>query len=159
MPAHARPLRPLPAQASAAAACRRPAGCSASRRDSWRGRRADAGRNRVERRARRLTRRASSHAWRSDDALTGAVALVVGLEAKRRRRRPHFATLVEDLDAALGLLELRVAEARELHAALEERERLLEREVALFERLDDRLELGDGGFEVLDCRIHVLLRR
>ena len=47
-----------------------------------------------------------------------------------------------------------MAEARQLHAALVELERFLEREVALFEFLDDALELGDGGFEVLDGRVH-----
>ena len=31
-----------------------------------------------------------------------------------------------------------------------ERERLLERQVAFLELLDDRFELGDRGFEVLD---------
>ena len=62
---------------------------------------------------------------------------------ERGRRRLQLAALVEDLDAALGLLEPRVAEPRQLHAALVERERLLEREVAFFELLDDRLELGD----------------
>ena len=46
--------------------------------------------------------------------------------------------------------EAGVAEARELHAALVERQRLLERQVALFELLDDRFQLGDRRFEVLD---------
>ena len=68
------------------------------------------------------------------------------------RRGLDLAALVEHFDAALGLFELGVAEARELHAALEELERLLEREIAFLERLDDRLELGDGGLEVLDRR-------
>ena len=34
--------------------------------------------------------------------------------------------------------------------AFEERERLVERQVALFELLDDFLELGDRRFEILD---------
>src|SRR5690606_1079767 len=71
-----------------------------------------------------------------------------------RRRRLLRAAVVEDLDAALGFLEAGVAEARELDAALVERERRLERLVAVLEPLDDRLELGEGGFEVLDARIH-----
>ncbi len=56
---------------------------------------------------------------------------------RARARRVQLAALVEDLDAALGVLEPRVAEARQLHAALVERERLLERQVALLELLDD----------------------
>ena len=60
------------------------------------------------------------------------------------------AALVEDLDAPLGLLEPGVAEAGQLHAALVELQRRFERQVAFFELLDDRLELGDRGFEVLD---------
>src|SRR5882672_8210730 len=67
-------------------------------------------------------------------SVTTSTALgIVG--GKRRRRRLELAALVEDLDAALRLLELRVAEARELDAAFVERERLLQREVALFELL------------------------
>ena len=49
-----------------------------------------------------------------------------------------------------GGAELVVAVARQLDAALEQRERLVERQVAVLELLDDLLELGDGGFEVLD---------
>ena len=52
------------------------------------------------------------------------------LGGKRRRRRLQLAALVEDFDAPLGLFEPPVAEARELHAALVQCERLLEREVA-----------------------------
>ena len=44
----------------------------------------------------------------------------------------------------LGFLEPRVTEARELHAALVELESSLEREITVFEFLDDRLQLGDG---------------
>src|SRR4051794_26469550 len=73
---------------------------------------------------------------------------IVGGE--RSGRRLQLAALVEDLDPALGLLELRVAEARELHAALVQRERLLEGEVAFLELLDDRVELGERRFEVFD---------
>ncbi len=43
-----------------------------------------------------------------------------------------------------------MAVARERHAALEERERLVERQVAVLELLDDGFELRDGGLEVLD---------
>ena len=44
-------------------------------------------------------------------------------QPERRRRRLQLAALVEDLDAPLGLLELGMAEARQLHAALVELER------------------------------------
>ena len=73
--------------------------------------------------------------------------------AQRRRRRLQLAAVGQNLDAPLGLLEPRVAEPRQLDAALVERQRLLERQVAFFELLDDRLELGDRGFEVLDGRV------
>ena len=91
-----------------------------------------------------------------------------GLRRRRRpsdgRRRLQLAALVEDLDAALGFLEPRMAEPRQLDAALVERERLLERQVAFLELLDDRLELGDRGFEVLNggvgpCRRYALRLR
>ena len=68
--------------------------------------------------------------------------------------RAQVAALVENLDALLGFLEPGMAEARQLHAALVELERFLECEVAFLELLDDGLELGDGGFEVLNCRVH-----
>ena len=132
------------AQALAAGEAR----CSASPRatigGTGRRRRQTALERRVDPRARagRGTRRASRR-------VTASAALgIVGGE--RRRRRLQLAALVEDLDAALGLFEPRVAEARELDAALVERERLLERQVAFLELLDDRFELGDRGFEVFD---------
>src|SRR5206468_10259300 len=65
----------------------------------------------------------------------------------------ELAALVQNLDAALGLFEPRVTEAGELHATLVERQRLLERQIALLELLDDRFELGDGAFEIFDRRI------
>src|ERR1051325_1020651 len=78
--------------------------------------------------------------------------------AERARRRLQLATFVQDLDPALGFLETRVAEARELHAAFVQRERLLECEVALLELLHDRLELGDRRLEILDrCVGHEVL--
>jgi hypothetical protein len=78
----------------------------------------------------------------------------VVVEAERGGRRPHLAPVVENLDAPLCRLEPRMTEARELDAALEELERLLEREVSLLERLDDRLELGQRGFEIFDRGIN-----
>src|SRR6476646_9845289 len=75
---------------------------------------------------------------------------VAGIQTERRGCRLCLAALVENLDPALGSFELRVAEAGELYAALEELQRAFECEVALLERLDDRLELRDCGFEVLD---------
>ena len=77
----------------------------------------------------------------------------LGSAGKRGGRRLQLATVGQDLDAALGVLEPGVTEARELHAALVQRQRLLEREVAFLELLDDRLELGDRAFEVLDGSI------
>ena len=58
---------------------------------------------------------------RAVTAVHRALGIVVG--AERRRGRLDLAAFVEDLDAPLGFLEPRVAEARQLHAALEERER------------------------------------
>src|SRR5580765_1534261 len=92
-------------------------------------------------RARAAVRKAAS-----GSAVTASTAFGI-LGGKRRRRRLQLAALVEDLDAALGLLELRMAEARELHAALVQRQRLLEGEVPVLEFLDDRLELGNRRFE------------
>jgi hypothetical protein len=43
-----------------------------------------------------------------------------------------------------------MTEARQLHATLVQGERLLERQVAFFELLDDAVELGDCAFEVFD---------
>src|SRR5439155_24759994 len=60
---------------------------------------------------------------------------VAGVAGERRRGGLDLAALVEDLDAPLRFFEFRMTEARELHAALEQGERLLEREVPLFERL------------------------
>ena len=60
--------------------------------------------------------------------------------------------LVQDLDPALGVFEPAVAEPGEVHAAFVELQRRLERQVALLELLDDRLELGDRRLEVLNGR-------
>ena len=69
--------------------------------------------------------------------------------AEGRGRRLQLAALVEDLDAALHLLELPVAEARQRHATLVQAERRFEREVAFLELLDDGLELGDRALEIV----------
>src|SRR3954447_18189393 len=87
----------------------------------------------------------------SGSAVTASTAL--GILGERRRSRLQFTALVEDLDPPLGLLELRVAEARQLDAALIQGERLLEREVAFLELFDDRFQLGDRRFEVFDRRV------
>ena len=50
--------------------------------------------------------------------------------------------------------ELIVAVARQLDAAFEQRQRLVERQVAVLELLDDLLELGNGGFKVFDGLAH-----
>src|SRR5262252_3924560 len=70
-----------------------------------------------------------------------------------RRRRFELATLVEDFNPPLGLFQPRVAEARQLDAAFVKAERLFESELTVLQLLDDRFELGDGGFEVLDGRL------
>jgi hypothetical protein len=79
-----------------------------------------------------------------------ALTVRLAVEPERRRRRLDFAPLVEDFDPPLGRLQRRVTEPRQLHAALEELERPLERKVALFERFHDCLELGDRRLEIFD---------
>src|SRR6185436_8796236 len=74
-----------------------------------------------------------------------------------RRSRLQLAALVENLDAPLGVLQPRVAEARELDAALVERQRRLERQVARFELLHDLFELAERSFEILDGGFHEVL--
>src|SRR5262245_58372946 len=67
-----------------------------------------------------------------------------------RGRRLQVPTLAENLDAAFGLLEAGMTEARQLDTTLVQRERLLERQVAFLELLHDRIELGDRCLEVPD---------
>src|SRR6186713_985382 len=55
------------------------------------------------------------------------------------------------LEKSLELYERGVPLSRFCHTRLE---RFLECEVAVFELLHDRLELGDSRLEVLNCRIH-----
>src|SRR5512146_664963 len=76
------------------------------------------------------------------------------VESERVRRRVQLAALVENLDAPLRFLQARVTVSRQLHAALVEFERLLERQVALFEPLHGRLEFRDCRFEALDGFVH-----
>ncbi len=71
--------------------------------------------------------------------------------------RAQVAALVQNLDALFGLFQPRVAKTRELDAALVQLERFLERQVSLFELLDDGLELGDRRFEVLNGRCPYVL--
>src|SRR4051794_28284422 len=96
--------------------------------------------------------RARAAARNAGSGSAGTASSALGIGGGRGRRRLQFAPLVEDLDAPLGLLELRMAEAGELHAALVQRQRLLEGEIAFLELLDDRLELGDRRLEVFDGR-------
>jgi hypothetical protein len=81
-----------------------------------------------------------------EEVTTGSAIRVVAGQAGRRR--PQFAAFAEQFDAAFGVLETRVAKLRQRHAALVQRERLLQREIAVFELFHDRLELGDGRFEI-----------
>ena len=126
VPVAVRPRRRRRASGSGAAACRR--------RDAVAHRLADdrgAGRRRRQTASRAPRRRA--RARRSRNAASGVGGRHDGQRrsgssaGERRRRRLQLAALVEDLDAALGLFEPRMAEARELDAALVERQRLLER--------------------------------
>src|SRR3954465_10646363 len=71
-----------------------------------------------------------------------------------RARRLELAPLVEDFDALLRILETRVAEPRELHPALVELQRLFEGQLAILELLDDRFELRDRRFKILDSGSH-----
>ena len=71
-------------------------------------------------------------------------------DEKAVARRLNKAALDHVVYAPLGFFQPRVAEARQLHPALVQRERLLERHVAFLELLHGRFELGDGGFEVFD---------
>src|SRR4029079_1506952 len=73
-------------------------------------------------------------------------SLVGRFGGERRGSGLELAAISEDLDAPLGLLEPGVAEAGELHAALVQRKRLLERQVAFFELFDDAFELRDRPF-------------
>ena len=100
-------------------------------------RRGEVALERLDRRCARARSRNARAAGRGTSPRSGSSA------GERGRRRLQLAALGEDLDAPLGLLEPRVTEARQLHAALVQRQRLLERQVAFFELLDDRLELGD----------------
>ena len=75
-------------------------------------------------------------------------ALVVAFD--QMGRVLQVTALGEELDAALGGAQLIVAVAGQRHAAFEQGERLVERQVAVFELLHDLLELGDGGFEIAD---------
>ena len=151
------------ARAAAAAACRRRAGCSASprRRSAAARRPGRAGRNVSLERLLDRWRRARSTAARRVRVVAASprfVALVdVGVERRRARASvsPRSLRISTRRSASSSL---RVAEARQLHAALEELERLFEREVAVLELLDDRLELGDRRFKILDCRVgHFLI--
>src|SRR5690606_7986254 len=69
----------------------------------------------------------------------------------------RLSTFVEQLDPVFGLLEPRMAEPGEVHAALVQGERGLERKVSRFELAHDAIELGDRGFEVLDGGIDGLV--
>src|SRR6267154_1527551 len=94
------------------------------------------------------TRMQSRKAASGSVTTRSAAFAIVGPE--RGGRGLQLAPLVEDLDATFGLLQPRVAETRELYAALVQLQGLLEREVPLLELLDDGFELGDRGLEVFD---------
>src|SRR5690606_25035458 len=77
----------------------------------------------------------------------------------RRRRRFGLSVLEgldgglpfaaeQDLDLLLCRFQSALALAGELHAALEGLERLIERQIAAFQTLDELLELGKGLLEI-----------
>src|SRR5262245_17425444 len=68
---------------------------------------------------------------------TGSALVVVAIDEVRRVF--HVATFGEELDPALRRAELIVAVAGERDATLEQPERLVERQIAVFELLDDLL--------------------
>lgn len=71
------------------------------------------------------------------------------LERGFERCGSRFAiTAQEDIDTLLGSLEGALAMARELHAALEAAQRLIERQITVLERLDELFELGERLLEV-----------
>src|ERR1700682_36062 len=94
-------------------------------------------------------RRAARYAAMPSAASVSVVILCVRLTPRLERLRLPFLgrLLQDDLDGLLDLGELPVAEARELHAFLEERELALEPPVLPFELGDDRLEAGHGLLE------------
>ncbi len=63
--------------------------------------------------------------------------------------RLGFAGLFQqDFDLLLGLLESRLAAAGQHDAALEGRERLLQRQVTVLQALDEFLEIAHRGLEI-----------
>jgi hypothetical protein len=76
-------------------------------------------------------------------------ALVVFVAVERGRGKlVGAASSQQDLDFLLRLLERALARTRELHAALEVAQRVVQGQVALFELVDDRFQLGERAFEV-----------
>ena len=64
------------------------------------------------------------------------------------RLRLDFArALHQDFDAGFGLFQLLAAGVAELHAALEQFERALQRQLAAFHFLDDGFQLLESGLE------------
>src|SRR4051812_21987640 len=138
-----RVFRLRPAPESAGGVCRRPASCSASPRRQRPGRQEATGGNaRVLLQSGRDGRRST----------LSPLILVTGGE--RRACRLEFAPLVEDFNPLFRIFQARVAEPRELHAALVEFQRFLKRQLAILELLDDRLEFRDCCFKVLDSGSH-----
>src|SRR5438477_4462615 len=110
---------------------------------------ADSGGRAASRAASTSLRRASSSAARSSLSASPVAARERRLlrAAGGVRRDLPAAVLEEELDLALGLLELGVAQAGEADAFLVEDERLLEGQVTLLELLHDLVQLLEGGLE------------
>src|ERR1700726_9870 len=96
-------------------------------------------------------RRAARYPIRSGEAASVAIVVLaaLGTSGLELRRRPLLGRLLQhDLDRLLDLRKLLVAEPRELHALLKERELLLERPILPLELGDDRLEARHRLLEV-----------
>src|SRR5688572_5110793 len=78
------------------------------------------------------------------------LTLVVRVRVERRRGEIALgaAASKENLHFLFGLLERTLTRACELHAALEMAQRVVQRQVAPLELVDDGFELGQRAFEV-----------
>jgi hypothetical protein len=80
--------------------------------------------------------------WRSEAQTAYSTSGFIGVALERLQD-----SLFEDQHLLLRVLERRLTELQQLGAALVGGERILERQLAAFHPLDDRLELGERRFE------------
>src|SRR5512146_1811637 len=86
----------------------------------------------------------SMRCWRSRDQTANVQSLrIVALVGRERLQHALF----EHLNLLLRVLECRLAEREQRGAALVGGERFGERQLAAFHPSDDRLELGERGFD------------